>query len=169
MRRIYQLARHMNPRSYYSTETPSVHFRKQQSIRKIILDRPKALNALNLDMIYSITPQLQAWQDSDLCKVIVLAAQNGKAFCAGGDVKNIVSTVKSGVKNAHATALKFFEEEYKLNHLIATTKKPFISILDGITSTLKINKVGGGVGLSVHGHFRIVTENTLVAMPEVWF
>ena len=71
--------------------------------------------------------------------MIVLAAQNSKAFCAGGDVKNIVAMTNSGAKNAYSTALKFFEEEYKLNHLIATTKKPFISILDGITSIRLIN------------------------------
>ena len=81
----------------------------------------------------------------------------GKAFCAGGDVKSLVQGLK--LKNGRQQALKFFEEEYKLNHLIATTKKPFVSILNGIT-------MGGGVGLSVHGHFRIITENTMIAMPE---
>ena len=70
-------------------------------------------------------------------------------------------TAKSQTPEAIEAASKFFEEEYKLNHLIATTKKPYISILNGIT-------MGGGVGLAVHGHFRIVTENTVIAMPEVF-
>ncbi len=68
--------------------------------------------------------------------------------------------IKSQDPKNIAEQLQFFEQEYKLNHLIATTKKPYISILNGIT-------MGGGVGLSVHGHFRIATENTLIAMPEV--
>lgn len=114
-------------------------------------------------------------QESDLCKVIVVSnLKESKAFCAGGDVKskilsravlvNLFVEVVLGIKSQDpkniAEQLQFFEQEYKLNHLIATTKKPYISILNGIT-------MGGGVGLSVHGHFRIATENTLIAMPEV--
>ncbi|KAJ3319971.1 hypothetical protein HDV06_005789 [Boothiomyces sp. JEL0866] len=148
-----------NSKSYSTQDTPSVHHKKSQSIRNFVLDRPAALNALNLEMIYNITPQLQAWQEADLCKVIVLSSAPGsRAFCAGGDVKQIVIDAKESLAGVRKGAL-FFEQEYKLNHLIATTKKPFVSILDGVT-------MGGGVGLSVHGHFRIVTENTLIAMPE---
>ena len=72
MRRLLQLAKQMQSR-HNSTELPSVHFRKQQSIRKIILDRPKALNALNLDMIYSITPQLQVLDSYRLGKTLTYA------------------------------------------------------------------------------------------------
>ncbi|KAJ2994890.1 hypothetical protein HDV02_001256 [Globomyces sp. JEL0801] len=111
-------------------------------------------------MINLITPQLQVWENSDLCKVIVLSSSpSSPAFCAGGDVKDIVLTARSQSNEDIETAFKFFEEEYKLNHLLATTKKPFVSILNGIT-------MGGGVGISVHGQFRIVTEKTLIAMPE---
>ncbi|KAI8910779.1 ClpP/crotonase-like domain-containing protein [Gorgonomyces haynaldii] len=133
----------------------AVHARKVQSIRNFLLDRPKQLNALNLEMIYTMTPQLIAWQESDLCKVIVISSADPKAFCAGGDVKTVVQLAQK----KDPKALEFFEQEYKLNHLIATSKKPYVAILNGIT-------MGGGVGLSVHGHFRIVTENTLFAMPE---
>ena len=120
-------------------------------------------------------------QESDLCKVIMVSnLKESKAFCAGGDVKSrntglathsnqvlnmktyieVVLGIKSQDPKDIAEQLLFFEQEYKLNHLISTTKKPYISILDGIT-------MGGGVGLSVHGHFRIATENTMIAMPEV--
>ncbi|KAI8925379.1 ClpP/crotonase-like domain-containing protein [Entophlyctis helioformis] len=143
-----------------STAPVGVHARKVQSVRRFELDRPAALNALNLDMINTMTPQLQAWQDSDLCKVIVLdAAPGSRAFCAGGDVKNIVQTASTRQPDDVAQALKFFEEEYRLNHLIATLRKPFVSVMNGIT-------MGGGVGLSVHGMFRVATENTMFAMPE---
>ncbi|CAG8762771.1 1871_t:CDS:2, partial [Racocetra persica] len=124
--------------------------------RIFILNRPTAYNALDLSMIRKITPQLQAWNESDLCKVIILKATGNKAFCAGGDVKRVIENVEHG-EGQHA--IKFFEEEYQLNHLIATLDKPFVSFLDGIT-------MGGGVGLSVHAPFRVATENTVFAMPE---
>lgn len=75
-RRIHQISQQLK----YSVE---VHSKKNQSLRQFILDRPKAFNALNLEMIRTITPQLQAYQDSDLCKVIVLTSDHNKAFCAG--------------------------------------------------------------------------------------
>ncbi|KAJ3176456.1 hypothetical protein HK101_010444 [Irineochytrium annulatum] len=111
-------------------------------------------------MVQLMTPQLKAWDESDQTKVILLMpAEGSRAFCAGGDVKDIVERVRTRKPEEVARALKFFEEEYKLNHLIGTLKKPFISLMNGIT-------MGGGVGLSVHAPFRIVTENTVFAMPE---
>ncbi|GJJ68219.1 3-hydroxyisobutyryl-CoA hydrolase [Entomortierella parvispora] len=130
--------------------------RKHLSSRTFVLNRPKALNALNLSMVRNMTPQLQAWDASDLCKVIVIKGSGEKAFCAGGDVRQVVELAQN---KKHDEALAFFAEEYKLNHMIATLKTPFVAILNGIT-------MGGGVGLSVHAPFRIATEKTLFAMPE---
>ncbi|RHZ71436.1 hypothetical protein Glove_258g41 [Diversispora epigaea] len=130
--------------------------RRKLGSRIFILNRPKVLNALDLGMIRTMTPQLQAWKESDLCKVIILKAAGDTAFCAGGDVKRVILDEENG---KHEEAVKFFEEEYQLNHLIATINKPFVSIMNGIT-------MGGGVGLSVHGPFRIATEKTVFAMPE---
>ncbi|KAJ1552559.1 hypothetical protein HK405_010859, partial [Cladochytrium tenue] len=139
---------------------PPVLARRVQNLRVFILNRPSALNALSTEMVQLMTPQLKAWDESDLCKVILLMAASGsRAFCAGGDVKDIVLKAKTRREEELAAALKFFEQEYQLNHLIGTLKKPFISLMDGIT-------MGGGVGLSVHAPFRIVTENTVFAMPE---
>ncbi|TPX56211.1 hypothetical protein PhCBS80983_g04687 [Powellomyces hirtus] len=137
-----------------------VRHQKMQSVRVFLLNRPKAFNALNLSMVQNIVPQLQVWEESNLCKVIVITnSDDSKAFCAGGDVKTIVQQASSGKPEDIAKSLKFFEEEYKLNHLIGTLRKPFISIMNGIT-------MGGGVGLSVHAPFRVATEKTLFAMPE---
>ncbi|KAF9178569.1 hypothetical protein BGZ51_007673 [Haplosporangium sp. Z 767] len=130
--------------------------RKNLSSRTFVLNRPKFLNALNLSMVRNMTPQLQAWDASDLCKVIVIKGSGEKAFCAGGDVRQVVELAVSGKQEE---ALDFFAEEYRLNHMIATLKTPFVAILNGIT-------MGGGVGLSVHAPFRIATEKTLFAMPE---
>ncbi|KAF9579161.1 hypothetical protein BGW38_004689 [Lunasporangiospora selenospora] len=138
-----------------SVEADVLH-RKHLSSRTFVLNRPKALNSLNLSMVRNMTPQLQAWDASDLCKVIVIKGAGGRAFCAGGDVRAVVEQAASGKQE---DALDFFAEEYRLNHMIATLKTPYVAILDGIT-------MGGGVGLSVHAPFRIATEKTLFAMPE---
>ncbi|KAI8993129.1 ClpP/crotonase-like domain-containing protein [Pilobolus umbonatus] len=125
------------------------------SVREIILNRPKKFNALNLSMVQSMTTKLKAWEKSELAKIILLKHSGGKGFCAGGDVKTVVDLSAAG----DPEATKFFEEEYQLDHMIATMDTPYIAIMNGIT-------MGGGVGLSVHAPFRIATENTLFAMPE---
>ncbi|KAF9902309.1 hypothetical protein EC991_005049 [Linnemannia zychae] len=99
---------------------------------------------------------VEAWDVSDSCKIIIIKGSGDKAFCAGGDIREVFEMLKSGKKHE---ASDFAAEEYKLNHMIATLKTPFVAILNGVT-------MGGGVGLSVHAPFRIATENTLFAMPE---
>ncbi|KAG9306831.1 hypothetical protein G9A89_005732 [Geosiphon pyriformis] len=140
-----------------------LHQRKFSS-RIFTLNRPEKHNALNLDMVRNITPQLQAWNESDLCKVIIIKGTGSKAFCAGGDVREVIELAEREKRqypqrNQSLNALKFFKEEYQLNHLIATLDKPFVAFMNGIT-------MGGGVGLSVHAPFRVATENTVFAMPE---
>ncbi|KAL7751665.1 3-hydroxyisobutyryl-CoA hydrolase [Sorochytrium milnesiophthora] len=142
--------------SVSTQSTLEVLHRKEQGARIFILNRPKKFNALTLDMIRNMTPQLQAWEQSDLCNVIILKSQHEKAFCAGGDVADLVTKIQA---KKFDEAVRFFYEEYQLNHYIATTPKPFVAIMDGIT-------MGGGVGLSVHAPFRVATEKTMFAMPE---
>jgi len=122
----------------------------------ITLNRPRTLNALNLSMIKKIYPQIEEWEKDPKTTMIIMKANGGKAFCAGGDVKSITDAAKDGNFSAGET---FFREEYKLNYRIATCDVPYIALIDGIT-------MGGGVGLSVHGENRICTERTLFAMPE---
>lgn len=122
----------------------------------ITLNRPKALNALSLEMIRQIYPVLKKWDtDPEMKMVIIKAAPGSKAFCAGGDVKAIALTQGQDSKLRDA----FFREEYRLNNLIASLTVPYVALLDGVT-------MGGGVGLSVHGTFRVATERTVFAMPE---
>ncbi|XP_017491553.1 PREDICTED: 3-hydroxyisobutyryl-CoA hydrolase, mitochondrial [Rhagoletis zephyria] len=117
----------------------------------IILNRPNALNALNLDMTRKIYKHLKKCELSKL--MVIIKGAGGKAFCAGGDVRSIVEAGPTEESKA------FFREEYTLNALIGNYIIPYIAIMDGIT-------MGGGVGLSVHGKYRIATERTLLAMPE---
>jgi len=129
--------------------------KSQLAARHLIMNRPKRLNALNRNMINAMRPQLEAWEKSDLAKVVLLKSSGGKGFCAGGDVRTVIELAAQN----DPLAIKFFEDEYKVDHFIATMTTPFVSVMNGIT-------MGGGVGLSVHAPFRIATENTLFAMPE---
>ncbi|ESO02700.1 hypothetical protein HELRODRAFT_66323 [Helobdella robusta] len=121
----------------------------------LTLNRPKALNALDLSMIKKINPLLKKWHEEKNVKMIIIKGSGEKAFCAGGDIR-AVSGAKSVQNNIQQD---FFKEEYKLNYGIGTSKIPWVALIDGIT-------MGGGVGVSVHGHFRVATERTLFAMPE---
>lgn len=120
----------------------------------VILDRPKALNALTLPMIRWFTPRLKAWDEDQTTHAIVVRGKGHKAFCAGGDV---VAIYKEGQNNGDTSS--FFHEEYQLNHMISSLQTPYIAMLNGIT-------MGGGVGLSVHGTYRVACENSMFAMPE---
>jgi len=133
--------------------------RSDSGVRLVTLNRPKALNALNLEMVREMYPLYQRWMDNSDVRMIVQEGSGEKAFCAGGDVASLYHAHKDGASGSEALTASFFREEYQLNHLIATYPKPIISLLDGIT-------MGGGVGLSVHAPFRVATEKTMFAMPE---
>lgn len=117
----------------------------------ITLNRPKALNAINLDMVRQIYAAMKGWQDSK--SLVVIKGTGEKAFCAGGDVRAVVEN------GPIESSRNFFREEYRLNALISAYKPDYVAIVDGIT-------MGGGVGLSVHGKYRVATERTMFAMPE---
>lgn len=139
-----------------SIEEDDVLFENVNSTKIITLNRPKKLNSLNTSMIQKIYPRLKEYAKSDLTDLII-QKQNGRAFCAGGDVSACVEANEQG-KSSEST--KFFQQEYSLNYLYAGYPKPVVSLMNGIT-------FGGGVGLSIHNPFRIATENTRWAMPEM--
>lgn len=121
----------------------------------ITLNRPKALNALTLDMIRELDRQLVAWRDDPAVHAMVIEGAGERAFCAGGDVR----AVWQAGKNGDPMTADFFREEYQLNQRIKFFPKPYVALINGIA-------MGGGVGISIHGSHRIVTDNTLFAMPE---
>ncbi|HET8747901.1 MAG TPA: enoyl-CoA hydratase/isomerase family protein [Ramlibacter sp.] len=128
----------------------------------ITLDRPRALNALSLEMIRDLTAALLEWRDDDRVERVALRGMGREgpfgAFCAGGDIRFFHQAVLAGDPRLE----DFFTEEYALNHLIHGYPKPYVVFLDGIV-------MGGGMGISAHGgdtSLRIVTERTKMAMPE---
>ena len=130
--------------------------RLEGKVGRITLNRPSALHALNTAMCETMIQALLAWREDPAVRVVLLDhAEGTRGFCAGGDIRMLA---ESGAKDG-ADARRFFHTEYRLNHLIHAYPKPYVSLIDGVT-------MGGGVGISVHGPFRIATERTTFAMPE---
>ncbi|XP_032148526.1 3-hydroxyisobutyryl-CoA hydrolase, mitochondrial isoform X1 [Sapajus apella] len=153
-KRINIIQRHLIM-SKHTDATEEVLLEKKGCAGVITLNRPKLLNTLNVNMIQQIYPQLKKWEQDPETFLIIIKGAGEKAFCAGGDIRVI-----SEAKNANQElAPVFFREEYMLNNAIASCQKPYVALLHGIT-------MGGGVGLSVHGQFRVATEKCLFAMPE---
>ena len=135
--------------------TEDVITRKAGSVGRITLNRPKALNALNQDMVTAMVEALQAWRDDDSVKAVVVDGAGEKGFCAGGDIRMLAESGQAGDDRAWT----FWRDEYQLNTLIAEYPKPYVALIDGIT-------MGGGVGVSIHGEFRVAGDRTMFAMPE---
>ncbi|XP_037946556.1 3-hydroxyisobutyryl-CoA hydrolase, mitochondrial isoform X2 [Teleopsis dalmanni] len=134
-----------------STSTSAVLATESFSKGLIIINRPKALNAINLEMVRKIYKHLRKCETSK--SLVIIKGTGDKSFCAGGDVRAIVE------QGPTEESKSFFREEYTTNALIGNYKIPYIALIDGIV-------MGGGVGLSVHGKYRVATERTLFAMPE---
>ncbi len=125
----------------------------------ITLNRPKALNALSLDMVRSLYNLLIDWRNNPTVEAVAIRGSNKEgpfgAFCAGGDIRFFYSAAVANDSDLE----DFFTEEYRLNHLIFTYPKPYIAFMDGIV-------MGGGMGISQGASIRIVTERSKLAMPE---
>ncbi len=121
----------------------------------ITLDRPAALNALNRDMCGAIHAALYASLSDPTVDRVVIEGAGDRAFCAGGDVVGLYHAGRAGSPEWEA----FFHDEYRMNQAISTYPDDYVALLDGVT-------MGGGVGLSIHGRYRVATERTLFAMPE---
>ena len=145
-------------------------FERRGSAGLITLNRPKALNALSLQMVRDLTAALLAWRDDPTVLLVAIRGTNKKGqpgtpeslfggFCAGGDIRFFHETATSGEESKAKALEDFFTEEYTLNHLIHTYPKPYIAFMDGVV-------MGGGMGLSQGARLRIVTEHTKMAMPE---
>ncbi len=122
-----------------------------EKIGLVTLNRPKALNSLNINMVRLMYDQLNSWKTNRDIRAVVVEGE-GKAFCAGGDVVTITRDKGSQYQK------DFFKEEYRLDRLTSLMPN-YVALADGIV-------MGGGVGISVHGKYRVATEKTLFAMPE---
>ncbi|HEY5834596.1 enoyl-CoA hydratase/isomerase family protein [Streptomyces sp.] len=138
------------------TSPPGVVTRVAAGVGVIELDRPGALNALDLGMIRLITAALEEWRDDGAVRSVVVRSTSPKAFCSGGDIRAVR---EAALRGDDAAVLTYFSAEYALNALIARYPKPYTALIDGYA-------MGGGLGISVHGTARVVTERAALAMPE---
>lgn len=122
----------------------------------IRLNRPKAINALTLEMTRGIAEALTDFETNDAATLVLLEGAGERGLCAGGDIRGLYDSAK-----VHGDlGPVFWREEYIVNSRIANYDKPYIAYMDGIV-------MGGGVGLAAHGRHRVVNEKTKLAMPEV--
>lgn len=134
---------------------PDLLLQREGQLARIILNRPKALNALTHPMICEIAAALTEWADDPTVHTVLLTGSGDRALCAGGDIVSIYRDARTDPdENA-----QFWADEYTMNAQIKRYPKPFVALMDRIV-------LGGGVGLSGHASHRVVTERTKLGMPE---
>ncbi|GGG00954.1 putative enoyl-CoA hydratase [Rhodococcoides trifolii] len=133
-----------------------VVFDVSDGVGTILLNRPKAINALTHDMVREIDAQLIEWESDSAVRVVLLKGAGDRGLCAGGDIVSIYEDARSGGR----ASADFWRDEYVMNSRIGRYPKPFVAIMDGIV-------MGGGVGIAAHASVRVVTERSKVGMPEV--
>lgn len=129
--------------------------RVENGVGRLTLNRPEALNALTIEMIQAVAEALRRWRDQPLRAVIIDSA-SPRAFCAGGDIRAVRQNTLDGCPQRSEA---FFAAEYTMNRMLASYVHPVLAVIDGVC-------MGGGLGLSVHGPYRVVTERAVLAMPE---
>ncbi|MGG5809883.1 enoyl-CoA hydratase/isomerase family protein [Falsiroseomonas sp. CW058] len=138
------------------TAEPTLIARREGAAGTLLMNRPRALNALDTGMIAALDAAIRDFRADPAVRLVVLEGAGGRAFCAGGDVRRIRDLALAGDA---AGVEAFFAGEYAVNAAIAGFGRPWISLIDGVC-------MGGGIGVSVHGSHRVVTEQALLAMPE---
>jgi enoyl-CoA hydratase len=137
--------------------SPTVVLSREGPVGHLTLNRPKALNALTVEMVRLIARALDGWSDDDRVRVVLLDGAGDHAFCAGGDIRVFRDSALSGDPSRSET---FWREEYQLNAQIASYPKPIVAIMDRIV-------MGGGIGLASHASHPVATDRIQAAMPEV--
>jgi len=138
------------------SDEPTIITSRDGRVGRILLNRPRVLNTLTLDMVRVFTRSLHDFATDPHVHAVVVEGAGDRAFCAGGDIR----ALRDGQLSGDRTYVEaFFREEYDLNLLISAYPKPYIALIDGIC-------MGGGIGVSVHGPYRVATEHAMFAMPE---
>jgi enoyl-CoA hydratase len=134
-----------------------IQFERRGAAGVVILNRPQALNAVTYEMVRALRAALDDWAGDPSVTRVVIMANGGRAFSAGGDIRALTDLGKAGKIDE---ALQFWRDEYPLNATIKNYRKPYVALIDGIV-------MGGGVGISIHGSHRVAGDKFQFAMPEV--
>ena len=146
----------MNQAAAVAGAEPDLIVRREGSAGIIRLNRPKALNAMTLEMSLGIDAALDQFEADPAVGLVLLEGAGERGLCAGGDIRGLWESSKEGGDLGKV----FWRQEYVMNARIAKFPKPYVAFMDGLV-------MGGGVGLSAHSSHRVVTERTKLAMPEV--
>lgn len=130
--------------------------RREGRIQHILLDRPEALNSLSLDMCRALHTALDEAEQDQQVEAVVTSSTSERAFCAGGDVRQLRDAAASG---QHEKNREFFSDEYAMNLAYHTHRVPTVAVMHGVA-------MGGGLGVSINGSHRVVTKKVMMAMPE---
>lgn len=122
----------------------------------IQLNRPKALNAMTIDMVTKMTEALRSWVNDDSVHHVIITSSQSRAFCAGGDVRQAVSVID---ENPQEGATPYFKAEYGLDMCLASFPKPITSLVRGVV-------MGGGLGVARLSDYLVISSDIKMAMPE---
>jgi enoyl-CoA hydratase len=139
-----------------SAEEGDLIVRREGAAGVIRLNRPKAINAMTLEMSIGIDAALDRFETDPEVGLIILEGAGERGLCAGGDIRGLWESSREGGD----LGARFWRQEYVMNARIAKYPKPYVAFMDGLV-------MGGGVGLSGHASHRVVTDRTKLAMPEV--
>lgn len=129
-------------------------------LARVTLNVESTLNSLSLEMIELLYEKLLAWRDDESIVAVFFQGAGDRAFCAGGDIQALYHSMVEHPIGPNPYADVFFEKEYRLDYLIHTYPKPTIAWAHGIV-------MGGGLGIMGACEYRIGTERTRIAMPEI--
>ena len=133
-----------------------VLIRRAGACGRMTLDRPRALNTLTGAMVAAMSEALKAWETTPAVRLVLIDATGPRAFCAGGDIGEVHDLATSTTPGA---ALAHCADEYALDLMIARYPKPVVVLVEGVA-------MGGGLGISVNGRYRVLGNNIMAAMPE---
>lgn len=131
---------------------------KSGKIGQLTLGRAQAFNAIDYAFYREVLDQLMHWQEDPEIVAVLFDSSIEKAFSAGGDVKWVTRVLQK--ENGQELGRAFFALEYFVDHFVRTFPKPTICWANGIT-------MGAGIGLMNGCTHRIVSETSVLAMPEV--
>ena len=132
-----------------------IEFSVTGALGRVHLNSPSTFNALTREMCIAFRAKLLEWADDSAIGAVLVSGESERAFCAGGDIRALYDSHRAGNDTTHM----FFWDEYRLDYAVHRFPKPYVALVDGIV-------MGGGVGISVHGSHRVMTERTTFAMPE---
>jgi len=132
-----------------------IRLEQQGSMALVTLDRPRALNALTVNMRAELDRWFTGFPRDPQVYAVVLQSTSPKAFSVGSDVREVTALGRTDQEAARQT----FRDEYALNWRLECFSKPTVSLIDGMV-------MGGGVGISLYGTHRVAGEGYRFAMPE---